>query len=361
MTAIEPGIGTPPPTDEEFAAQRPWYAAQIAAGVERFLEEPRRDCPWCGSDRLKRRVRTPDLQQHKPGRFTMDECRTCKHVFQNPRLSADGLNFYYRDFYDGLGSWTTEQIFAAHTAVYLSRARMVAPFLTPANWLDIGTGYGHFCKDAKTVWPETTFDGLDMGAGVEEGRRRGWLSNVYRGELPELAEQIAGKYDILSMHHYLEHVRDPRAELDVVARVMRPGSYLLIEVPDPTSVTARVYGRLWTPYFQPQHQNLIPCRNLLQALTERGIRPVRVQRREAHIPVDLTCAVLGVINTISPDPRFPWFPEPKPGALRRQQQLWRFAPKVLEWVWRLDQLMAPLIKAFDGGNAYRVLARKTDA
>jgi SAM-dependent methyltransferase len=238
---------------------------------------------------------------------------------------------------------------------------MVAPFLTPANWLDIGTGYGHFCKDAKTVWPETTFDGLDMGAGVEEGRRRGWLSNVYRGELPELAEQIAGKYDILSMHHYLEHVRDPRAELDVVARVMRPGSYLLIEVPDPTSVTARVYGRLWTPYFQPQHQNLIPCRNLLQALTERGIRPVRVQRREAHIPVDLTCAVLGVINTISPDPRFPWFPEPKPGALRRQQQLWRFAPKVLEWVWRLDQLMAPLIKAFDGGNAYRVLARKTDA
>ena len=51
-----------------------------------------------------------------------------------------------------------------------------------------------------------------MGAGVEEGRRRGWLTNVYRGELPDLAEQVAGKYDVLSMHHYLEHVVDPRGE-----------------------------------------------------------------------------------------------------------------------------------------------------
>jgi SAM-dependent methyltransferase len=361
MTAIEPNLASPPPTDEEFTAARPWYSEQLAAGVERFLEDRRPDCPWCGSDRLKRRVRTGDLLQHKPGRFTMDECRTCGHVFQNPRLNTDGLNFYYRDFYDGLGSWTTEQIFAAHTEVYRSRARMVAPFLTPANWLDIGTGYGHFCKDAKTVWPETTFDGLDMGAGVEEGHKRGWLANTYRGELPELAEAIAGKYDVLSMHHYLEHVRDPRAELDVVAGVMRPGSYLLIEVPDPTSITARIYGRLWTPYFQPQHQNLIPCRNLLQALTERGITPVRVQRKEAHLPVDLTCAVLSLVNMISPDPRFPWFPEPKPRAFRRQKRVWQVAPKLLKYAWHADQWMAPVIKAFDGGNAYRVLARKSES
>ena len=233
MSVIEPIVATPPPTDEEFAAERAWYAAQLAGGIEKFLEPRRTTCPWCGSDRLKTRVRTTDVLQRKPGVFTMDECRTCKHVFQNPRLNGAGLGFYYRDFYDGLGASRTEGIFAAHRDLYVSRARMVAPFVTPRTWLDIGTGYGHFCKDAADVWPDTVFDGLDMGAGVEEGQRRGWLTNVYRGELPELAEQVAGKYDVLSMHHYLEHVTDPRKELDVVASIMKPGSYLLIEVPDP--------------------------------------------------------------------------------------------------------------------------------
>jgi 2-polyprenyl-3-methyl-5-hydroxy-6-metoxy-1,4-benzoquinol methylase len=349
---------TAPPSDEEFAAEREWYAQAMAGGIEKFLEPRRTTCPWCGSDRLKTRVRTTDVLQRKPGVFTMDECRTCAHVFQNPRLNGEGLGFYYRDFYDGLGASRTEGIFASHRDLYLSRARMVAPFITPRTWLDIGTGYGHFCKDAAEVWPDTTFDGLDMGAGVEEGQRRGWLTNVYRGELPELADQVAGKYDVLSMHHYLEHVVDPRAELDVVAKVMKPGSYLLIEVPDPTSITAKIFGRLWTPYFQPQHLNLIPSRNLLQALVERGITPVQVQRKEAHIPVDLTCALLSITTMLSPDPRFPWLREATPADYKRQQQVWKVAPKLLKWAWHIDQAMAPLIRATDGGNAYRVLARR---
>jgi hypothetical protein len=85
---------------------------------------------------------------------------------------------------------------------------------------------------------------------------------------------------------------------------------------------------------------------------------VRVARKEAHIPVDLTCAVLSLVNMITPDPRFPWFPEPTPTKLDNQQKMWRVAPKLLKYAWYLDQWMAPLIKAFDGGNAYRVLARR---
>jgi len=153
-------------------------------------------------------------------------------------------------------------------------------------------------------------------------------------------------------------VRDPRAELDVIARVVAPGKYLLIEVPDPTSFTAKMYGKLWTPYYQPQHQHLVPCRNLLQALVERGFTPVRVQRKEAHLPVDLTCAVLSTVSRIAPEPRYPWLPEPTPKDFKRLERAWKVAPKLLKWAWHADQWMAPVIKAFDGGNAYRVLARR---
>ena len=40
---------------------------------------------------------------------------------------------------------------------------------------------------------------------------------------PELAPTMAGAYDVVSMHHYLEHTREPNDELKAARRVLRPG------------------------------------------------------------------------------------------------------------------------------------------
>src|SRR6266567_4088927 len=113
----EPGVGKPPTAESAEAAEsaesevsrsaavelrRPAYQADLAGGLDRLFEPRRTACPWCGSARLRERLRTTDLLQHKPGRFHLDRCQDCGHVFQNPRLSFAGLEFYYRDFYDGL-------------------------------------------------------------------------------------------------------------------------------------------------------------------------------------------------------------------------------------------------------------------
>jgi hypothetical protein len=63
------------------------YMTDLAAGISRFFEAPRKDCPWCGGSDLAVRLTTPDMHQCKPGRFTLQNCRTCGHVFQNPRLT----------------------------------------------------------------------------------------------------------------------------------------------------------------------------------------------------------------------------------------------------------------------------------
>jgi hypothetical protein len=81
-----------------YDSRRPYYQAELANGVGRFFE-PRRDtCPWCGSLDLSIRLQTTDLIQRKPGRFTLEQCGACQHIFQNPRLTRAGLDFYYRDF-----------------------------------------------------------------------------------------------------------------------------------------------------------------------------------------------------------------------------------------------------------------------
>ncbi len=345
--------------NDPFEAARPYYQTELASGVERFLE-PRRDtCPWCGSTDLSVRLRTSDLIQRKPGRFTLEQCGSCRHIFQNPRLTPAGLDFYYRDFYDGLGQEQMEKAFSAAERSYRGRVDMLTPFTTPRAWLDVGAGHGHFCRLARELWPDTVFDGLDQNTGIEEAQRRGWIDHGYRGEFVELAGELAGRYDVVSMHHYLEHTREPFDELDVAAKVLPAGSYLLIELPDPESSFGRVLGRWWMPWLQPQHQHMIPVRNLVQALTDRGFSAVAIERGAAHQAGDLFFSLALALIAVAPDPRLPWLATgPTRWRRLRHTAVWAVGRPLLVITHLLDELLRQIVRRTRGGNAYRVLARK---
>jgi SAM-dependent methyltransferase len=348
---------------QRIAALRPGYHADLAGGTDRFFEPRRPDCPWCGSARLRVRLRTTDLVQHKPGRFVLDECDSCGHIFQNPRLSGHGLDFYYRDFYDGLGEELMDGIFKSSTSSYRSRAQCVAALAAaPRNWLDIGTGHGHFCETAREVFPTTRFDGLDLSEGVELAERHGRVARGLRGSLTELAPGLAGQYAVASMSHYLEHTPDPRQELAAAREVLCPGGLLLIEVPDPSSRYARLLGRWWLPWFQPQHLNLAPAPNLRRLLGELGFTVVREQRAQAHIPVDLVAACWLMVDRCAPRTEAPWSPSrrwPRSRRALRAAMILAAVP-VLAVAALLDKAITPLAGRTGLSNAYRLLARRDE-
>ncbi|MFI0710253.1 methyltransferase domain-containing protein [Streptomyces inhibens] len=353
-----------PPADPSAAddapARRAAYTAELADGTDRFFEPRREDCPWCSAPELAVRVRMPDLLQGKPGRFTLEECRRCGHIFQNPRLTQDGLDFYYRDFYEGLGGEGAALLLGRMNGTYRARAEMIKPFGTPSSWLDVGTAAGHFCNAARAVWPDTRFDGLDMGEGVHEAERRGWIATGHQGQFPDLADRLAGRYDTVSMHHYLEHTRDPFAELDAAVKVLAPGGHLLIELPDPQARIARLLGPHWLPWFQPQHQHLIPAGNLRQALTARGFTLLAEQHGAAHQNnADFIGAVALTANRIAPDPHAPWATVPATRARRAARSaVQAMAVPCYGAAFALDTVRTAVARATDGGNAYRLLARK---
>ena len=342
-----------------IAALRPVYQADLARGTDRFFEPRREDCPWCGSRSLAARLRTSDLLQHKPGGFALDRCRDCGHVFQNPRLTEAGLEFYYRDFYDGLGEERTAATFRGRARAYRGRARPVAELgAAPENWLDVGTGHGHFCAAAREVLPHTRFDGLDQSEGVELAEREGRLDRGYRGSFPELAPKLAGQYDVVSMFHYLEHSTEPRRELDAARQALRPDGLLLIEVPDPQSRYARMLGRWWLPWLQPQHLNLMPVANLRALLGELGFTVVTEQHGEPHDPVDLLAACFLVLDRIAPREDAPWLAEPPGrGARAARTALFLAAAPLLLAATVADRVLARVAGRTGLSNAYRLLAR----
>jgi SAM-dependent methyltransferase len=336
------------------------YEALLAGGLERFFEPRRPDCPVCDSTDLVVKLRTPDLQQGKPGEFVLEECGECHHIFQNPRLSLEGLDFYYKDFYDGLGEESLEFVFGAGSESYQGRARMVEGLTEPRRWLDVGAGHGHFCLVAREVWPDTVFDGLDLSESIESAERRRWVDQGYRGLFPDLADDLAGRYDVVSMHHYLEHTREPFEEIEAAARVLAPGGYLLIEVPDPSSTFGRLLGRHWVPWFQTQHQHLLSIENLEWALGERGFTPLRQHRGEAHQPVDLVFAVYMLINRLAPPTDQPWRPPPTLAARMRRAALFTAGVPFLAGALVLDHLLAVGVRRGSRSNTYRVLARREE-
>ncbi|MCA9674776.1 MAG: class I SAM-dependent methyltransferase [Myxococcales bacterium] len=340
-------------------ARRPEYARLLAGGTDRFLE-PRRDtCPLCASTDLVVHRRCPDLLQHKPGRFTLERCRGCGHIFQNPGLSLEGLDFYYKDFYDGLGEDGMELIFGYSAASYRARAAMVAGVTTPARWLDVGAGHGHFCAAARDQLPDTRFDGLDFGDSIEDAHRRGWVDTAYRGLFPDLAPTFAGAYDTVSMSHYLEHTLDPRRELAAAHTALAPHGHLMIEVPDPDFVLGKLLRSYWLPWFQPQHQHIVSVANLERLLREHGFEPIAWHRGPAHQGVDFFSAVFLALGRIAPAANVPWR---RGGAFAhvRRAVVWTVGLPLLAVGWAADRIATPIIKRSRVSNTYRVLAKRAD-
>lgn len=354
------------PTPKDDSARRSAYRSELAHGTDRFHEPRRPDCPWCGSERLRTRLRTTDLLQRKPGTFVVEQCHDCAHAFQNPRLSAEGLDFYYRDFHDALDDWfpagAAERILGTRGSRkrHLAGARAMLRFPEPESWLDVGTGHGHFPAVAREVHPYTAFDGLDHSAHVLKAQAAGRIEEAHQGRLTELSGRLQGRYDVVSMFHHLEHSADPREELLASTTVLRRGGHLLIEVPDPDCAFSALLGRWWVSYFQPQHLHLMPLRNLLGELESLGYVVVATDRREPHVPTDLAGALALAIGHHLPAPDAPWLPGPATALQRRLRSgLLRATSPLLASASALDQLLAPVMRRTRFSNAYRIIARRT--
>jgi SAM-dependent methyltransferase len=349
-------LGGPREARERSAPLRSVYAKLLANGPDSFFEPRSESCPLCSAKDLEVHIRLPDLHQYKPGRFTLERCQSCGHLFQNPRLSPDGLDFYYRDFYDGLGEQEMEMIFSTDRGNYRDRALSLPEGSAPKNWLDVGAGHGHFCRAARDLWPDTKFDGLDLAKSIDQAAARRWVDRAYRGLFPDLAADLSGKYDVVSMSHYLEHTLSPKAEIEAARKVLKPGGYLLVELPNPESRFKSILRRYWMPYFQPQHLHLMTSANLERLLTDNGFTPQQWTRGETRPPVVWILATLVLLGQLGPQPHLPWRKESTFAGMRHLM-VWTLGAPPLITAAILDQLSRLLTRRPKWSNAYRVLAR----
>ena len=135
--------------------------------------------------------------------------------------------------------------------------------------LDVGCGNGGLLRRMQRHGFRH-LNGVDPYA-PEEADEPGF--RVRRTEL----EAVEGTYDLIMLHHVLEHLVDPQQSLaEARARLSRHGR-ILVRIPVAGSQSHRLYGADWFNLDPPRHL-LVPSRHGMEALAQRsGLRAVSVE------------------------------------------------------------------------------------
>ena len=220
-------------------------------------------CPHCGTNRWRPRFPVEGS--------TIHQCGGCGLLATGPSLDAKALtDLYSGSFYDARG-----QRFRLGLADRLmksfrqGRARQIHRLLRgPSRILDVGCGRGFTMAALRDLGHEV--HGTQLSAEAAAFAREVLaLEGVQQKDLMEVGYP-QGWFDVVTVYHVLEHLPDPHAFLREVARILRPGGLLIVEVPDAGGVCARFTGRFWLGWDVPYHRFHFTRETLGQALNSAG-------------------------------------------------------------------------------------------
>jgi len=116
--------------------------------------------------------------------------------------------------------------------------------------------------------------GQDIGGAYEEYYRT--LGIPYHRKAVKDLELEDASLDLCTMTHVIEHLADPGAALDQVARLLKPGGRLLLMTPCCGTIGAWLSGKTWfymsehVQYFTPASPQLLASRSGLTPLYWRS-------------------------------------------------------------------------------------------
>ena len=248
-------------------------------------------CPICGSDKTwQYRSDVVDLEYfvEPPRHFVVERCAHCDSEFLDPRpTEAELPPFYPADYH----AYNENHGTVARLLVQVrarSRARFYGKLIgpRPGRLFDVGTGdCRHF--DELRRFLDLECSGIEIQPDIAaRGRERGY--DVLEGTL-ETADLTGhlGRYDVVSMNHVLEHVVAPRTMLDRSFELLRPGGYVIGQLPTVSSWEHGIFGHNWGGYHYPRHLQIPSRPGLAGLLSEVGLVDVTI-RSAPHIQTTIS-------------------------------------------------------------------------
>lgn len=248
-------------------------AARARAGSAPALRDQPSSCYLCGSAKVALRfaARGGGVTQQAAYSCTsfghrahgpIWACRACRLLFQWPLPDTTALLAAYGAVEDPL--YLTEK-----DNRYLTFRKAVR-LLGPAGGrrlLDVGAYCGYFVDVAR----EAGFaaEGIELSRWAVGHAQR--LGIPVRNESIEERARSGARYDVVTLWDVVEHLSDPRRELQACARLLRRGGRIHVSTLDARSLVARTLGSRW-PWLMDMHLVYFDRVTLPALLEEVGFR-----------------------------------------------------------------------------------------
>jgi len=223
------------------------------------------------------------------------QCKRCSLIFANPMpVPEGGLGQHYNvdadEYFQGHDK--NEKLESAADLVRQAETLLGRK----GKLLDVGTGRGEVLIAAKELgW---TVEGVEPSATFADycEQRTGakiWRQPIEETEIPD------GEFDVVILAAVLEHLYNPNEIMAKVARVLKTGGLLYLDVPNEAGLFFRVgnlYQKLrrrdWcvnlSPTFSPFHIFGFSPRSLRALLSKHGLAPKvwKVYGGTSMVPAD---------------------------------------------------------------------------
>jgi len=271
----------------------------------RWLEQ---ECPICEVSQLSRLGRRGGLA-HRAGLGVECEvwcCRRCGLIFPNPMpFPVGGLEQHYGVEADNYFEQHLREDKDLSSSSLLTQAEELIQ--GKGKLLDIGAGRGELLRAARNAGWEVE--------GIEPSSQFAQVAADYSGARirSEPLEQCGfpdGSFDCVVLAAVLEHLHNPDETVREIARILRPGGVVFLDVPNEHGLYFKIgnlyqklRGRNWVvniaPTFSPFHLFGFGPRSLRALLAKHGLEPLRWQVYPGRSMVPSRSGIAGKLETVA--------------------------------------------------------------
>jgi len=203
-------------------------------------------------------------------------CRRCSHVYLNPRARQETYDEFYRSGF----SLEFNKIDDRESLVALADSnkaktarllKFIAPYIRPGmRVLEIGAGYGNVLAALRDDYQVQEVVGIEPDPIGQKVAHEVFGLELLPGVLSEHVARLSdGKFDLIIMHHVLEHFLEPDEVGDALRRLCAVDGAVYIGVPNICALTVprKMYFRFpHVQYFSPFSLFLFLRRNGLKVV-----------------------------------------------------------------------------------------------